>query len=76
MRRPATVSEPRAARRPAASRCAAWVACSGFIKGVVSDARTGTPMRTMSPSSTEEEIKMIETTIQAAMAPMKRAKTS
>ena len=69
MRSPATVSDPSAARRPAASRCAAWVACNGFINGVVSDARTGTPMRTMRPSSTDDEIRMNETTTHAAIAP-------
>ena len=65
-----------AASRPATSRCAAWAVCRGRISGVVSEARIGTPSSTMSPSSTDVDRRMNETTIHDTMAPEKRASTS
>ncbi len=46
------------------------------MSGVVNEARTGTPINTISPSSTELDMRMTETTIHAAIAPENRAKTS
>ncbi|CAB4787143.1 unannotated protein [freshwater metagenome] len=70
------MSDPRAANLPETSRWARCRSWRGFIKGRVAEVKIGTPIKTMRPSLTEVESKMMLTTSQEASAPMNRGMTS